>query len=209
MTSVERILEYTKLLPELGYKNPNSYQEFSELVIENSSSGKKYSSIPSNENARGIIELDCIDEHEDTNKNRIKKYGKGKVDIVNLHAKYRDDLDPVLKGLNLTIPAGSKVGICGRTGCGKSTFLLAILRLNIVAEGNILVDGESLFDMDLEKARSLISVIPQEPHLFSGTIRFNLDPFNVYSDDVNCHFIFISKLNFIFIFKFYRPYGKV
>ena len=207
MTSVERILEYTRLSPEMGYKNPNSYQEFSEAVLENSSSGKKkYSSVPSKENTRGITALDCIDE--DTNTNNIEKNGKGKVDIVNLHAKYRDDLDPVLKGLNLTIPAGSKVGICGRTGCGKSTFLLAILRLNIVSEGNILVDGESLLDMGLERARSLISVIPQEPHLFSGTIRFNLDPFNVYSDDVSRHFILISMLYLIFILNFCRSYGK-
>lgn len=61
--------------------------------------------------------------------------------------------------------------------------LLAILRLNIVSAGDVVIDGKSMMGMDLESSRSLVSVIPQDPHLFSGTIRFNLDPFNIYSDE--------------------------
>jgi ATP-binding cassette subfamily C (CFTR/MRP) protein 1 len=113
----------------------------------------------------------------------VKKQGKGgAVDIQNITVRYRDDLEPVIQSLSLNIPAGSKVGICGRTGCGKSSTLLALLRLNIISEGDVLIDGESLLGMDLETARSRISVIPQDPHLFSGTVRFNLDPFEVYTD---------------------------
>ena len=72
------------------------------------------------------------------------------------------------------------MAIVGRTGCGKSTFLQSLLRLNIISQGEIFVDGASLLHMPLEDARSLVSVIPQDPHLFSGTVRFNLDPFTQY-----------------------------
>jgi ABC-type multidrug transport system fused ATPase/permease subunit len=102
--------------------------------------------------------------------------------IDNLTVTYRVELDPVLRNLTLDIPAGFKVGICGRTGSGKSSTLLALLRLNVITQGDVLVDGASLLAMDLEDARAHISVIPQEPHLFSGPLRFNLDPFSVYSD---------------------------
>ena len=66
---------------------------------------------------------------------------------------------------------------------GKSSTIIAILRLSIVCDGDILIDGESLLKMDLETARSIISIIPQDPHLFSGSVRFNLDPFGAYADD--------------------------
>jgi len=102
--------------------------------------------------------------------------------LKNLTVTYRHDLDPVLKKLNIDIPAGYKVGICGRTGSGKSSSLLALLRLNIITSGDILLDGESLLSLDLQSARSRLSIIPQDPHLFSGTIRFNLDPFSAHSD---------------------------
>lgn len=69
----------------------------------------------------------------------------------------------------------------------KSSLLLAFLRLNIIQKGDILIDGKSILGMSLEEARGLVSVIPQEPHLFSGTIRSNVDPFHKYSDmDIWC-----------------------
>ena len=66
---------------------------------------------------------------------------------------------------------------------GKSSTILALLRLNLIVGGDILIDGESLLQMDLETARSIISIIPQDPHLFSGTVRYNLDPFGIYTDE--------------------------
>lgn len=77
-----------------------------------------------------------------------------------------------MSALRLTLP----------TFFRKSSLLLALLRLNLVTSGDIVYRGESLLDMTLECARSLVSVIPQEPHLFSGTIRSNVDPFHKYSD---------------------------
>ena len=107
----------------------------------------------------------------------------GSLEIQNMSVKYSEDfVTPVLQSLSLKIPGGSKVGVIGRTGCGKSSLLLALLRLNCIVDGDILVDGESILEMDLEHSRGLFSVIPQDPHLFSGTIRFNLDPFGVHSD---------------------------
>eukprot|EP00595_Chromulina_sp_UTEXLB2642_P003486 CAMPEP_0196763784 /NCGR_PEP_ID=MMETSP1095-20130614/4774_1 /TAXON_ID=96789 ORGANISM="Chromulina nebulosa, Strain UTEXLB2642" /NCGR_SAMPLE_ID=MMETSP1095 /ASSEMBLY_ACC=CAM_ASM_000446 /LENGTH=332 /DNA_ID=CAMNT_0042117773 /DNA_START=3152 /DNA_END=4150 /DNA_ORIENTATION=+ len=109
---------------------------------------------------------------------------KGEMDIQNLTVTYREDLEPVLKDFSITIPAGKKVGICGRTGSGKSSTLLALLRLNIIQSGDIIIDGKySLTKMTLEDARSSLSIIPQDPHLFSGNIRFNLDPFSQYTDN--------------------------
>jgi ABC-type multidrug transport system fused ATPase/permease subunit len=152
MTSIERINSYAELPPEPGY----------------SSSLAKY-----------LRER----THQTTPQSKAPASAtRGAVDIKNITVRYRDDFDPVITGMSLSIPAGSKVGICGRTGCGKSSTLLALLRLNIISSGDILVDGESLLAMDLETARSMISVIPQDPHLFSGTVRFNLDPFGRYSD---------------------------
>ena len=115
--------------------------------------------------------------------NKFQSAHPGSLQIQNMTVKYREDFGtPVLNSLNLVIPGGSKVGVIGRTGCGKSSLLLALLRLNIIVEGDVLVDGQSLLGMDLEHSRSLFSVIPQDPHLFSGTVRFNLDPFGVLGD---------------------------
>lgn len=107
---------------------------------------------------------------------------EGKLELRNLVVSYRTDLAPVLRGLNLVIPSGCKVGICGRTGCGKSSLLQALLRLNVICDGDIVVNEKSLLSMSLEEARQTVSLIPQDAVLFSGTIRFNLDPFDQHSD---------------------------
>ena len=110
--------------------------------------------------------------------------GGGAVCMRNLVARYREDLPPVLAGLSLDIPAGFKCGVVGRTGSGKSTILSALLRLNIVDEGSVVtIDGKDLLGASLEDARAAITIIPQQPHLFLGSLRFNLDPFDCYSDE--------------------------
>lgn len=113
----------------------------------------------------------------------LNREQNGKLELKDLTVTYREDLDPVLSNLTINIAAGEKVGICGRTGSGKSSTLLALLRLNIITGGDIVIDGESLLQMPLERARAIISVIPQDPHLFSGTVRFNLDPFETHTDE--------------------------
>ncbi|KAJ3406096.1 hypothetical protein HDU80_000172 [Chytriomyces hyalinus] len=106
----------------------------------------------------------------------------GKVDVQDLVLRYRPDLPPVLHDVSFTIEAGSKVGIVGRTGAGKSSILTCLLRLFEPEAGSIVIDGVNVQSIGLKELRRKIGVIPQEPVLFSGTIRTNLDPFQEYSD---------------------------
>ena len=109
---------------------------------------------------------------------------EGKVCIKNLKMRYRKDLDLVLCGLNVNINAGEKIGIVGRTGAGKSSLLLALFRLvEPEIDSVIEIDDINCLNLGLKDLRKSLSIIPQEPVLFSGTLRFNLDPFNEKSDD--------------------------
>ena len=106
----------------------------------------------------------------------------GKIEFTNVVLKYRPDLPSVLKNLSFVVKAGEKVGIVGRTGAGKSSMSAALFRLVEICEGKILIDDVDIATVPLSHLRSSLSVIPQDPTLFSGTIRYNLDPFNQYTD---------------------------
>ncbi|XP_014671602.1 PREDICTED: ATP-binding cassette sub-family C member 8-like [Priapulus caudatus] len=95
----------------------------------------------------------------------------GTVQINNASIRYADTLPPVVKNINLYILPGQKVGVCGRTGSGKSSLLLMLLRLADVCEGHVLVDGVDIRTVPLADLRSRVSIIPQDPYLFSGTVR--------------------------------------
>ena len=107
---------------------------------------------------------------------------QGAIEMKNVHMRYRDGLPLVLRGLNLSIAAKEKVGIVGRTGAGKSSLLTALLRLVELDSGSIFIDKVDTSKIGLNTLRSVMAVIPQDPVLFSGTIRSNLDPFNKYND---------------------------
>jgi len=96
--------------------------------------------------------------------------------------RYRAGLDLVLRGISATIRPKEKVGICGRTGAGKSSIMLALFRFVEPAGGRLLVDQVDVAKIGLSDLRSRLSIIPQEPTLFTGTIRSNLDPFHAYED---------------------------
>ena len=115
---------------------------------------------------------------------------RGKISLKDASLQYPDIQNPgqmgqpVLKNLSITIDAGLKVGIVGRTGAGKSSLLQALFRLvEPSPKGCIKIDDISTSDLPLSTLRSRISIIPQEPFCFKGTLRFNLDPFNQFSDD--------------------------
>ncbi|KAH9493040.1 Multidrug resistance-associated protein 5 [Bulinus truncatus] len=101
----------------------------------------------------------------------------------NVWLRYKDNLSPVLKGISFRTEPGEKIGIVGRTGAGKSSLFLSLFRLVEIYEGCITVDGVNLKYLDLHEIRSKLAVIPQDPFLFSGTVRKNLDPRNSHSDD--------------------------
>ncbi|CAK8671759.1 unnamed protein product [Clavelina lepadiformis] len=108
---------------------------------------------------------------------------RGGIKFVNYSTRYRDELDLVVRGINVDIKGGEKIGIVGRTGAGKSSLTLALFRIIEAAEGMITIDGLDIGKMGLHSLRSKISIIPQDPVLFCGTLRMNLDPFDGYSDE--------------------------
>lgn len=87
-----------------------------------------------------------------------------------------------LRHISMTINAGEKIGIVGRTGAGKSSLIQTLFRMGTLVHGQIKIDDIDVASIGLDDVRSRISIIPQEPVLFTGTMRDNLDPFNDYSD---------------------------
>eukprot|EP00798_Chlamydomonas_sp_ICE-L_P013600 gene13600-19473_t len=110
------------------------------------------------------------------------KFGGIKVD--NLHMRYRADMPLVLKGISFNINPGDKVGLVGRTGSGKSSLLLVMLRMIELEKGSIVIDGVDIATLGVRHLRSKMSVIPQDPFMFSGSVRTNLDPFGKSDDDI-------------------------
>ncbi|KAG4941625.1 hypothetical protein JHK87_045496 [Glycine soja] len=106
----------------------------------------------------------------------------GKVELNDLQIRYRPDGPLVLHGITCTFKAGHKIGIVGRTGSGKSTLIGALFRLVEPAGGKIVVDGVDISSIGLHDLRSRFGVIPQDPTLFNGTVRYNLDPLSQHSD---------------------------
>jgi len=106
----------------------------------------------------------------------------GAVSIDNLQLRYREGLELVLKGITLDIKGGERVGVVGRTGAGKSSMMIALLRLVEAAKGSIHVDGVDLASLGLSSVRRGVTIIPQDPVMFSGTLRFNIDPFSEFTE---------------------------
>ncbi|KAG9089172.1 hypothetical protein FS749_001555, partial [Ceratobasidium sp. UAMH 11750] len=107
----------------------------------------------------------------------------GKIVVESLIARYAVDGPAVLHDLSFVIESGERVGVVGRTGSGKSSLTLALLRM-IPTEGTVYYDGIPTHDLNLDALRSNITIIPQHPELISGTVRQNLDPFDEHDDAV-------------------------
>uniref|UniRef100_A0A669BPM1 ATP-binding cassette, sub-family C (CFTR/MRP), member 8 n=1 Tax=Oreochromis niloticus TaxID=8128 RepID=A0A669BPM1_ORENI len=119
---------------------------------------------------------------------------QGEIKIQNLSVRYDATLKPVLKNVNAHINPGQKVGICGRTGSGKSSFSLAFFRMVDMFEGRIVIDNIDISKLPLQTLRSRLSIILQDPILFSGTIRFNLDPEMKATDEMLWEALEIAQL---------------
>lgn len=129
----------------------------------------QYMNIPQEEH-QGRIILDAIWPSQ------------GRIEFRNVTLKYMPSLPPALRDLSLTIAGGTQVGIVGRTGAGKSSIINALFRLNPICGGSIIVDGVNIGDVSLRDLRSRFAVVPQTPFLFKGSLRENLDPFNLNDD---------------------------
>eukprot|EP01080_Neovahlkampfia_damariscottae_P007696 gene7696-12162_t len=122
-------------------------------------------------------------EQNEFKQNPPKNWPKnGEIVFKDFFLKYRENLPFVLKNINLSIKKNEKIGIAGRTGCGKSSLMLSLFRLVQHTKGQIFIDGIDVSTIPIRKLRSSIAIIPQDPVLFTGSIRSNIDPFSKYSD---------------------------
>ncbi|XP_026203748.1 multidrug resistance-associated protein 1 isoform X1 [Anabas testudineus] len=140
-----------------------------------------------------IVAVEKVKEYSDTEKEAEWKHEpsslpsgwptEGQIELRGFCLRYRHDLDLAIRNINITISGGEKVGIVGRTGAGKSSLTLGLFRIIERAEGHIFIDGVDIAQLGLHELRSRITIIPQDPVVFSGSLRMNLDPFDSYSDD--------------------------
>jgi len=139
-----------------------------------------------------VVAVERIDEYSKvpTEASWEKPYRKppdawpdnGAVEFRDYCVRYRPGLDLVLHGISAQVQPGEKVGIVGRTGAGKSSLTLALFRLIEAAGGSIIIDGQDISRLGLHDLRGRLTIIPQDPVLFSGTLRSNVDPFDKHSD---------------------------
>ncbi|PSR99426.1 hypothetical protein BD289DRAFT_424221 [Coniella lustricola] len=108
---------------------------------------------------------------------------EGRIEVEDLSVAYKDTLPPVLKGLNFTVKAGERIGIIGRTGAGKSTLASIFFRLLKPRKGSVRIDNIDIAELKLAHLRSRLAIIPQDPFLFSGSLRSNLDMEGIRDDD--------------------------
>lgn len=126
---------------------------------------------------------------------------KGTIELENLQVQYKPTLPVVLKGITCTFPGEKKIGVVGRTGSGKSTLIQALFRVVEPSGGRIIIDGVDISTIGLQDLRSRLGIIPQDPTLFQGTIRTNLDPLQEHTDQEiwevlnKCHLVDIVRLD--------------
>uniref|UniRef100_A0A8C2DDQ8 Multidrug resistance-associated protein 1 n=1 Tax=Cyprinus carpio TaxID=7962 RepID=A0A8C2DDQ8_CYPCA len=145
----------------------------------------------SSELETNIVAVEKVKEYGDTEKEVSAPHSTlpagwptaGHIEIHNFGLRYREDLELAISDISVNIEGGEKVGIVGRTGAGKSSLTLGLFRIIEAAQGEIRIDGVNIAELGLHELRSRITIIPQDPVLFSGSLRMNLDPFDGYTDE--------------------------
>jgi ABC-type multidrug transport system fused ATPase/permease subunit len=127
----------------------------------------------------------------------------GNIEMQHVYVKYRNNLDYILKDINLNINFGEKICVVGRTGSGKSTIILCLFRLIETSKGKIYINKKNIKDMPLKILRRNLGIVPQEPKIFSGSLKFNLDPMRKYSDfEIN------NAIREVGLFKLMKENGR-
>jgi ATP-binding cassette, subfamily C (CFTR/MRP), member 1 len=108
---------------------------------------------------------------------------EGKIVFDKVNLRYRPNTEIILRDLSFEVKPREKIGVVGRTGAGKSTICLSLSRIVEIASGTINIDGVNISDLPLNELRRRITVIPQDPTMFTGTLRFNLDPEGIVEDE--------------------------
>ena len=145
---------------------------------------KEYSELEQEGTALDVTETDYSNLDTVSAADRVPGWPREPtIRFVSAAAKYRPELSRVLDDINLEIAAGEKVGICGRTGSGKSTLMLLLFRFLELDAGSILIDGVDIARVRLAELRQNIAILPQDSLLFSGSVRDNLDPFDEHADE--------------------------
>ncbi len=156
------------------------------------------------ENVLWLVRLYSMNEQNMNSVERVKEYldveqeaeaiipesrppgnwpSRGAIQFINYLTRYRSDLEPVLRHVTFSVQPGERVGIVGRTGAGKSSLALALFRGLEAEEGKIIIDDIDIGLIGLQDLREAITIVPQDPTLFTGTIRSNLDPFGLFTDE--------------------------
>jgi ATP-binding cassette, subfamily C (CFTR/MRP), member 1 len=146
---------------------------------------RQLAEVENNMNCAERLQYYATDLEEEPSKQRDVRDSwpeKGEIVFKDIEMRYRKGLPLVLKGLNLHVGAGERIGIVGRTGAGKSSIMTTLFRMVELSGGSITIDGVNIADVGLEDLRTRMSIIPQDPTLFKGTVRSNLDPFGLHAD---------------------------
>lgn len=154
MVAPERILQYIDVKPEGTVEQKSLYAD-----------------IPSSNN--NVQDIHSVDPLWPT---------KGEVRFEKVSFKYQPTGEVVLRDLSFEVHASEKIGIVGRTGAGKSSLAMCLLRIAELHKGRILIDGVDISTVSLKRLRTAVQIVPQNPVLFRGTLRSYLDPFNAYTD---------------------------
>ncbi|KAJ5273160.1 P-loop containing nucleoside triphosphate hydrolase protein [Penicillium angulare] len=131
--------------------------------------------------ASGVVSYSNLEPEPQGGKSPAEWPSKGEIQVNNLSLKYSTDLPLVINEISFQVRGGQRIGIVGRTGAGKSSLTLALLRFMNPATGSIIIDGIDISEIQLQHLRSRIGFVPQDPVLFSGTIKSNLDYFGQFS----------------------------